>query len=54
MYEKVYMHYAVIEVDIKWFGQLCFYEVPGPFCPKISTTSITAMGCLQCLPLSVV
>ena len=24
------------------------------FCPNISTTPITAMGCQQCLPLSVV
>ena len=26
----------------------------GPECPKVSTTSITAIGCWQCLPLSVV
>ena len=26
----------------------------GTFCPNVSTTPITAMGCRQCLPLSVV
>ena len=31
--------------------------LPNPFlypCPNVSTTHITAMGCWQCLPLSVV
>ena len=34
------------------FGNV--YLPAGQHCPNVSTTPITAMGCRQCLPISVV
>ena len=31
-----------------------YYDNQNSYCPNVSTTPITAMGCWQCLPLSVV
>ena len=44
----------VAEAELILISSVDDFKWRNPYCPNVSTTPITAMGCRQCLPLSVV